>query len=97
MDRTHGQRRAGQLAGITLAVEDPTAVAARWADVLGVPLLDAPQPTLALDSAEVGFVAVADECAEGLVEIALAGVPRLADGPNAIELGGVRLRALATA
>jgi hypothetical protein len=92
-----GSGAPGHLAGITVAVEDPTAVAARWAHVLGVPLLDAPQPTLALDSAEVGFVPAADERAEGLVEIALAGVPQLAGGPNAIELGGVRLRALATA
>jgi hypothetical protein len=92
-----GSGAPGNLAGITIAVEDPTAVAARWAHVLGVPLLHAAQPTLALDSAEVAFVAAADERAEGLVEIALAGVPQLADGPDAIELGGVRLRALATA
>jgi hypothetical protein len=92
-----GSGAPGHLAGITVAVEDPTAVAARWAHILGVSLLDAPQPTLALDSAEVGFVSAADERAEGLVEIALAGVPQLAGGPNAIELGGVRLRALAPA
>jgi hypothetical protein len=96
IERT-GSGAPGQLAGITVAVEDPTAVAARWAHVLGVPLLDAPQPTLALGSAEVGFVPSADERAEGLVEIALAGVPQLTAAPNAIELGGVRLRALATA
>jgi Glyoxalase-like domain len=96
IERT-GSGARGHLAGITVAVEDPAAVAARWAHVLGVPLLDAPQPTLELDSAEVGFVPSADERAEGLVEIALAGVPQLTGGPSAIELGGVRLRALETA
>jgi hypothetical protein len=88
-----GRGAPGRLAGITIAVGDPPAVAARWGHVLGVPLLDGPQPTLALDSAEVSFAAAASELDEGLVEIALADVPHLTREPDAIELGGVRLRA----
>jgi hypothetical protein len=92
-----GSGAPGRLAGITIAVGDPPNVAARWGHVLGVALLDGPQPTLALDSAEVSFVAAANELDEGLVEIALADVPHLTREPDAIELGGVRLRTLATA
>jgi hypothetical protein len=93
-----GQGASGRLAGVTVAVRDPAAVAARWAHVLGTPLLDADEPSLALDDdAEVRFTAAPDERGERLVEIALADVPPLASGPDAIELGGVRVRALARA
>jgi hypothetical protein len=81
----------GRLAAITVAVRDPTAVAACWARVLGVTPAEAPETVLQLDGGEVRFVAAADERAEGLVEITLADVPALADRPDGVVLGGVRL------
>jgi hypothetical protein len=86
----------GRLAGITVAVAHPAAVAARWAHVLGVELADE-SPVLRIDGGEVRFVAVADELAEGLIEIALDDVPALARAGDGTEVGGVRLRPLATA
>jgi hypothetical protein len=87
----------GRLAGITIAVADPSAVAARWAHVLGVAVADPAQPSLMLDGAEVHFAAAADERGEGLVEIAVADSPQLSSEHAPIELAGVRLRALASA
>jgi Glyoxalase-like domain len=92
-----GRGAPGRLAGITVAVRDPAAVAARWAEVLDVPAHDGDQPTLSLDGAEVSFLAVEDEREEGLVEIAVADSPRLSGTGDPIEVGGVRLRALANA
>jgi hypothetical protein len=89
----------GRLAGITVAVGDPDAVAARWGEVLGVPVRvgEGPDgggtgPLLSLDEAEVRFQAAAGESAEGLVEISLEIPHELPGGGEAIELGGVRLR-----
>lgn len=82
----------GRLAGITVAVGDPVAVAARWAQVLGVPLQDGHAAALRLDGGEVRFVAVDDEHEEGLVEIAIEDSPMLQGDGEAIELGGVLLR-----
>jgi hypothetical protein len=92
-----GEGAPGRLAGITVAVGDPDAVAARWAHVLGAPLEDGPPPAVTLDSAEVGFVPAPDERAEGLLEIALADVPQLDGEPDGVELGGVRWRAASPA
>ena len=91
-----GTGAAGRLAGITVAVGDPSAVAARWAGVLGVPITDGPAHALRLDDAEVRFIGVDDERKEGLIEIAIADSPRLAGDDQAIEVGGVRLRAVAS-
>ena len=77
-----------------MAVGDPTAVAARWAQVLGVPLAGGQQSALRLDDAEVRVVEAEDERAEGLVEIAVALRPELRRGRDVIELGGVRMRLL---
>jgi Glyoxalase-like domain len=92
-----GSGAKGRLAGITVAVGDPSAVAARWAEVLGVPIAESPAHALRLDDAHVSFIAVDDERQEGLVEIAVADSPKLAGGDQAIELGGVRLRGVAGA
>ena len=85
----------GRLAGVTLAVEQPTAVAARWSHVLGVPLTGdgavGGDAVVTLDGAELHFRSVADGAREGLVEILVADVPGLrGDG---VEIGGVRVRA----
>ncbi len=92
-----GTGAQGRLAGITIAVSDPSAVAARWAEVLGVPIAEGPAHALGLDDAEVRFIAVEDERQEGLVEIAIAGSPKLAGDAQVIELGGVCLRGVAGA
>src|SRR5271166_1278899 len=48
-----GSGAPGRLAGITVAVSDPPTVAARWAQVLDVPMQDEGQPALRLDESEV--------------------------------------------
>jgi hypothetical protein len=93
-----GTGAAGRLAGITVAVADPVAVAARWGEVIGVPIGDSEEPDggegplLALDGGYVRFRVAAAERDEGLVEIALELPHELAGGGDSIELGGVRLR-----
>jgi hypothetical protein len=93
---TTGAGAPGRLAGITIAVADPEAVAARWGEVLGVSvsggLPEGGAPVLRVDGGEVRFEAAADERAEGLVEITLELPHELPGGAEAIELGGVWLR-----
>jgi hypothetical protein len=85
----------GRLAGVTLAVTEPAAVAARWAHVLAVPLggdgVVGGDAVLALEDAEVRFVEALADRAEGLVEIVLSGVPGLERGSGELDVGGVRL------
>ena len=88
----------GRLTGITVAVDDPSTVAARWGRVLGVSPLDGPVSGIALESGEVRFVAASDETAEGIVAITIVDVPSLSaseDGGAASEdrvaIGGVRI------
>jgi hypothetical protein len=85
-----GAGATGSLVGITVAVGEPAAVAARWGEVLGVPLGSG--PLLSLDGGEVRFEAAAEESAEGIVEIAVELPHELPGGGDTIELGGVRLR-----
>jgi hypothetical protein len=92
-----GSGAPGRLAGITVAVGDPLAVATRWAHVLGVPRSGGRRPELRLDEAQVHFVAAEDERGEGLVEIAIEDSPQLRRLGQAIELGGVRLRSVEAA
>jgi hypothetical protein len=93
-----GQGAPGRLVLITVAVADPAATAARWAHVLGAPLVDrAGEPTIALDGGAVDFVAAADGADEGIVEFGFSGVPALDGAGGAVEVGGVRLRAIADA
>src|SRR5271165_5769704 len=76
-----GSGAAGRLSSITVAVEEPAAVAARWGHVLGVPVIDGARPLLRLEGGEVGFELAEDEHAQGLVEIAVEPAPGLrADG-----------------
>jgi hypothetical protein len=92
-----GEGAPGQLAGVTIAVEDPDAVAERWGEVLGVQVSGTERPLLELDGGEVAFELAAGERGEGLVEIALELPPRSLRGREALELGGVRLRLLEAA
>jgi hypothetical protein len=91
-----GEGAPGRLAGVTLAVAEPAAVAARWSHVLGVPLSGdgavGGDAVIALEDAEVRFVPAGDGT-EGLVEIVVADVPGL--GGEGVEVGGVRLRSFA--
>jgi hypothetical protein len=86
-----GEGAAGHLAGITVAVEDPLAVATTWGEVLGVPVSIGGRPSLRLDGGEVVFDQAADGRAEGVVEFAVEG----SRGDRGIvEVGGVSLRLL---
>jgi hypothetical protein len=96
-----GTGAAGRLAGITVAVGDPQAVAACWGEVLGIPVSGADAragvsggdgPLLRVDGGEVRFATAARESEEGLVEVAVELPHELPGGGDAIELGGVRLR-----
>ncbi|HEV2975586.1 MAG TPA: hypothetical protein VGX69_11455 [Solirubrobacteraceae bacterium] len=84
----------GRLAGVTLAVGEPAAVAARWSHVLGVPLSGdgavGGDAVLAPEGAEVRFRPAAGG-REGLIEILVADVPGLSG--EGLEIGGVRVRA----
>jgi hypothetical protein len=87
----------GRLAGITVAVANPDAVAARWGEVLGLPVSGDGgdgngAPLLRVDGGEVRFQDAVDEHGEGLVEIALELPHELPGGGDVIELGGVRWR-----
>ncbi len=92
-----GDGAPGRLSGVTLAVGDPAAVAARWAAVLGLDVSGDAQPLLRLDGGEVRFETAASERAEGLVEIAVELPHELPGGHGATELGGVRVRRADTA
>ncbi len=87
-----GAGAPGRLAGVTLAVSDPAAVAARWAEVLGLGVSGEDRPVLRLDGGEVHFETAASERGEGLVEIAVELPHELPGGRETIELGGVRVR-----
>jgi hypothetical protein len=87
-----GEGAPGRLAGVTIAVNDPSAVVARWGEVLGLEVSGEDRPVLRLDRGEVHFETAANERAEGLVEIALELPHELPGGHEAIELGGVRVR-----
>lgn len=87
-----GKGAPGRLTGIAVAVSDPAAVAARWAQVLGVTVQDSDEPVLALDGGEVRFTTAPDERGEGLIEIAIELPPERRAGRTEIEVGGVRLR-----
>jgi hypothetical protein len=96
-----GTPAGGRLAGVTIAVADPAAVAARWGEVLGVAVDGGDgggggggvgDPVLKMDGGgSVRFVAADSEPAEGLVEIAVELEDGLPGGAEAVELGGVRL------
>jgi len=92
-----GEGAAGRLAGVTIAVADPPAVAACWGEVLGLSVGDEGTPVLRTDGGQVAFTRAADARGEGLVEIAVELAPGLRGGRDEIELGGVRVRLLGAA
>ena len=86
-----GSGPAGRLTGITVAVADPSGVAARWGEVLGVPVQGGQQPRLALDGGELRFVACEEGEVEGVVEIAVAVPESVREGREEIEAGAARI------
>jgi Glyoxalase-like domain len=89
-----GAGAPGRLAGVTIAVATPEAVAARWARVLGVPVADGEEPVLALEDAYVRFRAHDGQLDPGLVEIALEVPADRRAGREDVTIAGVRLRLL---
>jgi hypothetical protein len=89
---TTGSGAPGRLAGVTVAVADPEATAARWGAVLGVPVEQAERPLLRLDGSEVAFERAPDARQEGLTEITVELPEGLPDGAAEFEVGGVLLR-----
>jgi hypothetical protein len=84
----------GRLAGVTIAVSDPEAVATRWGEVLGIAVGDGERPRLVLDGGEVAFTDSAGAGREGLTEVAFADLPADVAARAQAEIGGVRLRPL---
>jgi hypothetical protein len=86
-----GSGAPGTLSGVTIAVSDPQAVAARWAQVLDLQARDGDRPALDLEDAAVRFEHASDASREGLVEIELKLPPDVRRGREAVEVGGARL------
>lgn len=78
-----------------IAAVDPSAMAGRWASVLGIdPIGDASgSPAIGLDDAVVRFRGADDDRGEGLVGIDLTAADRSRAGDTA-EIGGVTFRLL---
>jgi hypothetical protein len=77
----------GGVTGLTIEVNDPAAVAQRWAAVLGIPVADGGQAVALETSGQVlRFVPAQAGRGEGITEVTIAGLP--AGGPW--EIGGVR-------
>jgi hypothetical protein len=87
-----GSGAPGRLAAITVAVGEPAQVAARWGEVLGVPVSGEDRALLALDGGEVRFQDAASKSAEGLVEVVVELPHELPGGRATVELGGVLWR-----
>jgi Glyoxalase-like domain len=89
-----GRGAPGALAGATLSVGEPDAVARRWSAVLGVPHEgDHGRPELWLDrGVRVAFAPPGHNGDEGLTEVLVAVPPEVRRGRAAVEVGGVRFR-----
>jgi Glyoxalase-like domain len=79
----------GRLVGITVAVEEPQATAARWATVLGVEVAGEGEATVALDGGRVSFERPGEGGREGLSTIEI-DYPGAAPCDGEVELGGAR-------
>jgi hypothetical protein len=89
-----GAGAPGRLAGVTLEVSDPDAVAARWAEVLSVPAPEGERPVLALDGGSVAFEPADAEGEEGLAEIGVEVPHAVRRDREVVEVGGVLFRLL---
>lgn len=75
-----GEPGPGELRGVVLRVADPSGVAPRWGELLGVPL----------DGLGVSFLPIQEGSGQGLVEIDVAVSAGVRRGRDAVEIGGVR-------
>lgn len=75
----------GSVCGLTIAVSDPSAVSAKWAEVLGAACRD---NTVQVDGAELRFVPVGDDGRDGITAIDLAPVSD--SSARAVDVCGVR-------
>ena len=90
-----GTGAPGSLAGITVAVSDPPAVASRWAHVLGLAVEDSDgAPALRLEGAHVRFEPARGAAGEGIVEIAVRTPGELPGAVETIAFGGARVHRL---
>ena len=89
-----GRGALGRLRGITVAVADPPAVAARWGQVLDVPTAPNGHPRLHLEGTEVRFANAESDAAEGLAEVTVELPGEVRCGREFVEVGGARLRLL---
>ena len=78
----------GRLAGATVAVAEPEAVAERWGTVLGAPVEGGTR--LALGGGWVAFVRAPEPAGEALVEVSLELPAAVRRRREAAEIGGVR-------
>lgn len=91
-----GRGAPGRLLGITIAVDDPVVVAARWGEVLGVGVAEEGSggALLRVDNGQVRFDGIGEDDREGLVEIAVGLPEERRRDRDAVEVGGVLLRLL---
>lgn len=83
----------GALAGVTVAVTEPEAVAERWGKLLDVAVGDNDgAPALHLDGACVAFAPAASAATERLVEIDVALPPKIRAERAAVEIAGATFR-----
>jgi hypothetical protein len=81
----------GRLVAASIAVADPGAVAARWADVLGVDLEPGAEPVIRLEDAAVSFTSASHQRSEGLSELTLELPAQVRQGRELEQVGGVAL------
>jgi hypothetical protein len=86
-----GEGAAGRLTGLTVAVEDPAATAARWGEVLGRPVAGGEPALVMSDGATVRFVETGERAVEEVVQISLALPSDVRAGRARIDLGGASL------
>jgi hypothetical protein len=82
----------GRLAAANIAVADPSAVATRWAQVLGVEVESGGQPAIHLEDAAVAFSAASEQRGEGLSELTLELPADVREGRERAQVGGVTLQ-----
>ena len=87
-----GTGAPGRLAGITVAVTDPAAVARRWGTVLGLVPTAGGTVLEMSDGAIVRFVACAERTVEEIVEIEIALPADVRAGRESLSVGAATLR-----
>src|SRR2546428_5323915 len=90
------------ISGVTIQAEDPPRMAARWAEVLGLPAPRAPEAMLRLSPGAIHFVPITDGRGEGVCALGIAATDAaralatarargLAVSGRSVSVGGVRV------